>query len=80
MLMTNKTIPLLYKIILKKFWSDSIMGQIRISNARQICSWYFRLGKENWNDLYFDLIQRGYIESHGRKGGIKILIQMKDLC
>lgn len=78
--MAKETIPLLYQIILKKFWSDSIMGQLLISNARYICSWYFRLGKENWNHIYEDLKARGYIESHGRKGGIKILIQMKDLC
>ena len=77
--MQKQTIPLLYKIILKKFWSDSIMGQIRISSARHLCSWYFRLGKENWNNLYFDMIERGYLESHGRKGGLKILVQLKDL-
>ncbi len=78
--MEKKTIPLLYKIVLKKFWSDSIMGQLTISGAKHIFSWYFRLGKENWNDFWFDMIKRGYIESHGRKGGLKILVQMKDLC
>lgn len=78
--MQKKTIPLLYKIILKKFWSDSIMGDIKFSNARRICSWYFRLGKENWNNLYFDLKDRGYIESHGRKGGIRIIVSLNELC
>ena len=56
------------------------MGQLRISSARHICSWYFRLGKENWNNLYFDMIERGYLESHGRKGGLKILVKLKDVC
>ncbi len=56
------------------------MGQLKISNARWLCSWYFRLGKENWNEIYFDLIERGLIESHGRKGGIKIIVKLKDLC
>lgn len=78
--MVKETIPLLYRIILKKFWGDSIMGQLKISNARFICSWYFRLGKENWNDIYRELISKGYMECHGRKGGLKLLVQMKDLC
>lgn len=78
--MQEKNIPLLYRIILKRFWSDSIMGRIGILKARRICSWYFRLGKENWNDLYFDMIDRGYLESHGRKGGLKILVKLNDLC
>lgn len=80
MIIQKKTIPLLYQIILKKFWHDSIMGDIKISDARRICSWYFRLGKENWNGLYFDMIERGYIESHGRKGGLKILVKLNELC
>ena len=78
--MQKKTIPLLYQIILKKLWSDSIMGTIGIADARMVFSWYFRLGKENWNNIYFDMINRGYLESHGRKGGLKILVSMKDLC
>ena len=76
----KEQIPLLYKIILRKFWHDSIMGTIKIVKARHICSWYFRLGKENWNDIYFDMIKHGYIESHGRKGGIKLLVKMNELC
>ncbi len=56
------------------------MGDIKFSNARRICSWYFRLGKENWNNLYFDLKDRGYIESHGRKGGIRIIVSLNELC
>lgn len=78
--MEKKSIPLLYKIILKKFWGDSIMGQLKITNAKFICTWYFRFGKENWNKIYFDLIEKGYIESHGRKGGLKLLVKLKDLC
>lgn len=78
--MNKKTIPLLYKIILKKFWGDSIMGRITIRNARHICCWYFRLGKENWNDIYFDMIEQGYLESHGRKGGLKILVKLNEVC
>jgi len=56
------------------------MGQLKISSARYICCWYFRLGKENWNSIYFELIKNGYIESHGRKGGIRILVKLKDVC
>lgn len=78
--MNKKEIPLLYKIILKKFWSESMVGRLKISKARWICSWYFRMGKFNWNDIYFDLIQRNYIKVNGRKGGVVIIVPLKDLC
>ncbi len=78
--MQKKTIPLLYRIILKKLWGDSIMGTIKIIDARMIFSWYHRMGKQNWNDFYFEMIKLGYFESHGRKGGIKILVNLNELC
>ena len=75
--MIKEKIPLVYKVILKKMWSDSDFGRLKFHSVRIILH-RFRLGKENSRDVIKELKDRGYIECLGPHT-IKILIPIKDL-
>lgn len=78
--MKSTGIPLPYKIILKYLWYKSEMGRIKIKEVRTALSWYFRMGKENWNDIFNEMKRDGYIICRKGSGpSIEIVPQLKDL-
>ena len=75
--MIKEKIPLVYKVILKKMWSESDFGKLRFHSARIILHG-FRMGRDNSKDVIKELKERGYIECVGPHT-IKILVPIKDL-
>lgn len=75
--MTNKKIPLPYKIILKKFWGNSELGKIEIYRARLILSHIIRMGKEHTSLLIEEMKDEKFIDCSKRY--LEIRIPLKDL-
>ncbi len=79
MIMNLNGMTLPYKEILKRFWSKSDMGRIKISEARKTLSWFFRMGKNNSKQILKEMKNLGYIRYNGNKYGIEIVPHIKDL-
>lgn len=78
-MMNGKTIPLVYKIILKKFWENSDFGLVKIRQVKTLLRGFFRLGKQNFNAICCEMKKLGYIEYVNNRSGIKIMVDLKDL-
>lgn len=74
----NNKIPLIYKIILKKFWERSHFGKLRFREARIILNSYFRFGKENTIPILRAMKEEGYLECRSSQF-VVVLIPLNDL-
>ncbi len=74
----EKQIPLVYKVLLRKFWSDSEFGKLGFRQARIILNYQFRLGKQNSVNILKAMQQEEYLQFRGPHT-IKILVPIKDL-
>lgn len=58
----NHKVPLVYKIILRRLYINSIKGEIEVSKARSVLRLIFRLGSENSYPILIEMNEMGLIE------------------
>lgn len=76
--MKKSWIPFPYKIILKRFWSDSDFGRIALGKARTILVYIYRMGNKNAGKILREMRDYRFIDFDKRF--VMIRVSLVDLA